>query len=364
MKRVILHMALLLTVLLAAGCTRISPFQFDSRLEVTIRIPAPVTTRADVGSVTPGSTERKLTSLQVWIFKSSDGTFLGYLEPDVSTFADGEEERLFIRLDNEMAKTRPNVDVYAIANAAGIPGLSLDQYTTRVGLDNALIQGESFFGSGIPLAGLPYSGVKTCSLTGNYPVLNAGSVTLTQAVSKIRFLFSQLSAADGTTPLDNFTVTSIGLDGNLIPGKEYVFNTSTDPYRVGSEYVADGFNFTVPADPIPACPSPADYAFYSGQSSSAYENVVAQGIQDGKLLSTPYYYFRESPLALSGTIRYTVGGVSGTIPFVMHAAGDFTRGHSWVVYVYYASGRIQFSVTYEPWENGGDIPVNGDDNLE
>lgn len=369
-----LHIALLLAVILTAGCARKEIIPNRPCLAITVRLGTQPLTKADEGMVTSSEAERLLTSLKVWVFRNRDGQFLGYLEPDVTAFADGEEERLYISLDNDVAKAREDVDVYAVANLAST-GLSLGEGSTRQELQEALME-SGFFQSNppadpaessalaIPGTGLPYSARKVCQIRGNYPVLNAGSVTLTRTVSKLRFVFSQLADSDGVTPLSNFSVTSLSLNGSLIPKAEYLFNIGGTSYSIDASqgYEEASVTFPVPAGSIPACSNPSDYAYHSGQNASNYEELIGQGVNSGKLLATPYYYFRESPLALSGRIGYQLGSTEGTsVPFTMHEPGDFARGHSWIVYVYYSSGKIIFTVSYTNWENGGDIPVNGDD---
>jgi len=374
MQNRFLHIALLLVVILTTSCARKEIIPSQPRLAITVRLGTQAVTKAGVGAVTSSEAERTLSSLQVWVFRNRDGEFLGYLEPDVKDFSDGEEERLYISLDESVAASREDVDVYAVANLAST-GLSLGESSERQELQAALME-SGFFesdppsdpadssGLAIPETGLPYSARKVCPIKGNYPVLNAGSVTLTRTVSKLRFVFSQMADSDGVTPLSNFSVTSLSLNGGLIPKAEYLFNIGNTSYSIDESqgYENDPVTFPVPTGSIPACSSPSDYAYYSGQNATSYEELIGQGIKDGKLLATPYYYFRESPLALSGSIGYQLGTVAGTpVNFAMHEPGDFARGRSWIVYVYYSSGKINFTVSYTNWENGGDIPVNGDD---
>lgn len=374
MRNGFLHMVLVLAVILSTGCARKEIIPSRPHLAISLRLGSQAVTKADVGTVSSSEAERALTSLQVWVFRNSDGLFLGYLEPNVSAFADGEEERLYISLTEDVAKDRPDVDVYAVANLAST-GLSLNSSSTRADLQEALMV-SGFFQSdppadpeahsalAIPATGLPYSARKVCPIMGNYPVLNAEPVVMTRTVSKLRFVFSQLAASDGVTPLSDFSVTSLSLNGNLIPKAEYLFNTGSYAYSIDATqgYESDAVIFPVPSGSIPACSDPTYYAYNSGQSASAYEDLINQGIKNGKLLATPYYYFRESPLALTGSIGYQTGSVAATpVTYAMYAPGDFARGHSWIVYVYYSSSKINFSVSYTNWENGGDIPVNGDD---
>ena len=359
MKRLGTYLLCLL-VLLLGSCARKEILPERTALLLRLKLSSQAVVKGSVGDVSAPEEERTLTSLRVWVFRHSDGLALGYLEPNVEDFDDGDEEHLFLLLDNDIAKTRPVVDVYAVANLEGT-GLSLSSHATRDQLDAAVISGH-FFGnntSTIPDAGLPYSGVGMRELVGNFPVLTTGPLSLTRSVSKLRFVFGQMAGADGVTPVDNFVITGISLDGDLFPTQEYLFNTGNQTYRVNNTYESAPVVFPVPTGTIPACPKPEIYA-YSGQNAVAYDNLISQALTQGKVSATPCYYFRETPEILKGTISYTIGGVPGSARYVMSTAGDFARNRSWTVYVYFTSGRVNFSVSYTPWENGGDIPMNGD----
>lgn len=362
MRKSVLHMILLLALMVVGSCAREEIIQESPRLFLRLRFSSPaIITKDDVGDVSAEENENKLTSLQVWVYRHSDGQFLGYLEPNVSEFENGEERRLYISLDESVAKSRPDVDVYTVANLAST-GLTLTASSTRDILNGAVLQ-NCFFGNAsnaVPESGLPYSGMKTCDLVGNFPVLNAGSVSLEKAVSRLRFVFCQVSDTDGETPLNDFSITSISLDGNMIPTQEYLFNTSEEAFRVNSVYEENAVSIPVPDGAIPACLSPEQYA-YNGQNAEVYESLINSAVSENKLCATPVYYFRESPLALTGSISYTIGNQAGSVPFSMHDAGDFARNHSWIVYVYYSSGKIMFTSSYTPWTNGGDFSLTGDD---
>ena len=364
MKRRLVHIVTLLLVLsLAGGCARKEVFSNQTSVAILLHLNRSALTKANLGSVESSAAEQTLSSLQVWVFRHSDGLLLDYVNPDVENFDDGDEERIYILVDNAIARNRPSVDVYAVANLAST-GLLLDGTCSRDDLD-AAVMSDCFFGSSasvIPVAGLPYSGVGTQDLVGNFPVLNAGSITLNRAVSKLRFVFSQIAGPDGN-PLDDFQITDITLAEDLIPTQEYLFNTSGNAYRVNTAAFEEAVSFPVPTAAIPAISHPESYAYHD-QNAVVYNTLIEEAIAAGNLSATPYYYFRETPRALSGTISYRIGedpNNVGTVPFEMSQEGDFARNRSWIVYVYYSSGKIYFTVSYEPWEDGGDIPMNGDD---
>ena len=86
-------------------------------------------------------------------------------------------------------------------------------------------------------------------------------------------------------------------------------------------------------------------------------NVPANGTDPGHVaprLTERRVYLRESDKRLSGTITYQMKekgaadyDTEKTANFLMDAAGDFSRNHTWIVYAYYAgSGNLQVQSLY------------------
>ena len=361
---------LLLSVVLTAGCRRADILEEgDAHLDVFLDIPQPVLTKADVGSVAAETeSEYAIHSLQMWVFLSGPcgnypaGYLVGYLKPSPLYFGAASDNSYSIPMDASIAKAHPNVDVFVIANAesAGYP--SLDASTTRSQLESLLMEGNVFGIAGgtavcnaVPDDGLPFTGVgKNLTMKGSYPVLKVDVVRLARAVSKLRFVFSQLSDEEGA--MNQCVVTSVRINGESIGSGEYLFNDSAAPWKiVPNRYESSAMTFAIPAGFEPALnTNPEEYA-YKGQTAQEYENLVAAGI-DGGALSTPgCYYLREIDKKLSGTIYYTFNGWPGRSDFEMHDEGDFARNHYWIVYLYFVRDAIQFTVTWTPWDEGHDF---------
>ena len=221
--------AALLAVLGVMSCRRGSPDLPDACLQVSMYIPSSTITKAETGTVSPLEEELKITSLQIWVFLSNSGELISY-----KGFADnlpkagvsnGNITRFGLPLSREMfslltAKTRPKVDVYAVANGVSATDVVLGAGTTRDDLDGVVINrigGNSPLTMAVPDAGLPMSGVlKGADVTGGYPVLNIATLHLVRAVSKIRFVFCQQGI-----PATDTTPTTVGNDECEIVSKEW-----------------------------------------------------------------------------------------------------------------------------------------------
>ncbi|MBR1537916.1 MAG: hypothetical protein IJ636_00235, partial [Bacteroidales bacterium] len=162
--------ALLMAVLLTLSCQFRDVDTNPAELQVRLRIPDMAVTKAETGEVGPVSEEMALHSMHLWVFLHNAQTLIAskYLsESDIAaTGLQGGIETFFtLDVPDETYKTRPNVDVYVVFNAAGA-GLSLGtdlKTTTPATLDAFVLQGnyfgtESLTGE-VPAAGLPMAGV-------------------------------------------------------------------------------------------------------------------------------------------------------------------------------------------------------------
>jgi hypothetical protein len=315
----------------------------------------PVLTRADVGPVNPLPEESKVTLLQIWVY-DTNGNKVGYLRTEETATLNGSEGAVYqIPVSDDFAKNKPNVDVYVLANVhssnCGIT-TSLEETTTRTDLlANAKIA-TSCFGlaplrTAVPEDGLPMAGeLKNKPVFGDAPVLRIGTteqiatVSLTRAVSKLRFVFAN------TTGSPTLGITGISLKTGMIPNEEYLFpQAQTLTYNNGD---APLLSTETAIAQVAEKQNPADYV-YNGQTAQAYEDLL----NGAGLTQTSTYYLRESDKQLEGTISYTIDNVAQTpATFKMSAAGDFLRNHSWIVYAYYEglSGMQVVTVDVTPWE--------------
>lgn len=313
----------------------------------------PIITRGDVGPVNASEAENKVNSLQLWIFDTS-GNKVGYLKTtETATLNTGQGAIYQIPVSDEFAQNKPHVDVYVLANVTATNcGISttLDENTTREALiEQAKITSEHFgvtstsLTTAVPADGLPMAGIlKNQPVIGDAPVLRIGNETniatvpLTRAVSKMRFFFANVETAP------TLTITGITLKGSLIPNEEYLFTQSkTLTYDAKAAYIL--------ASPIEVAKKkdPAQY-IYEGQTAQVYENLMV----GAKLSLARPYYLRESGKILTGTITYTVEGMSEmSATFTMKEQGDFLRNHSWIVYAYYEglSGMQVVTVDVTDW---------------
>ncbi len=314
----------------------------------------PIITRGDVGPVNASEAENKVNSLQLWVFDTS-GNKVGYLNTtETATLNTGQGTIYQIPVSDEFAQNKPNVDVYVLANVTATNcGISatLDENTTREALiEQAKITSEHFgvtstsLTTVVPTDGLPMAGIlKNQPVIGDAPVLRIGNETniatvpLTRAVSKMRFFFANVATAP------KLTITGITLNGSLIPNEEYLFTQSKT-----LTYDANAASILASSIEVAKKEDPAQY-IYEGQTAQEYENLMV----GAELSLVGPYYLRESGKILTGTITYTVEGMSEPMSatFTMKEQGDFLRNHSWIVYAYYEglSGMQVVTVDVTDW---------------
>ena len=359
-------------------------------LSVSIHIPDMGTTKAETGSVGATESEKKFTSLQLWVFfhgGNDDGKLVGYKgflggelvntglqHSTITRFGMPLSPKMFEALSQEGS----TVDVYAVANVASVVVGALGEWTTRSELETLVISDAIYptFGASpltmtVPAAGLPMSGVlKGVSVTGGYPVLNISTVTLTRAVSKIRFVFCQ-QGTPATGP-DNSAcvIKSISFGGTAeghdcqIAASEKLFTNQTYP---GTENLFDISGYTplskviagdplIPNADISVCERPDQLLFQSRghetETAQEYESrldaAVAASSQIGPI------YIRETDKLISGTIVYNAGEGDVTANFTMTAddSNVLSRNHSWILYAYFAEATkdLEFKIVVLPWD--------------
>lgn len=312
-------------------------------------------TRADVGEVNPVTDEGIIKSLQIWVYESTSGKYVGYFSTDdVVALNEGQGTTYQIPVTDAFAAAKPNVDVYVMANVTnancGVETGTLNKETTRAALLEGAKINAGHFGleqktRTVPDDGLPFAGkLTTQPVVGDAPALRVGqnqvaTVQLIRAVSKLRFVFAK------TTGEATVNIKSIKMSAGMIPDEEYLFKTPTSmTYNTaGSELLKD------PITDIAETADPTLY-LYTDQSAQAYENLIneAANKQPKEVTVEGPIYLRESDKQLAGTITYTIGGgAEQTVPFAMQQAGDFSRNHTWIVYAYYGgSGNLQVQSIY------------------
>ena len=312
-------------------------------------------TRADVGEVDPITNEGTIKSLQLWVYESETGNYVGYFSTDdVTALNNGQGTTYQIPVTDAFAAAKPYVNVYVMANvtSANCGVETLNKETKRAQLlDGAKIT-TGHFGleqntRTVPDDGLPFAGMLTGQpVVGDAPTLRVGTlsavstVQLTRAVSKLRFVFAK------TTGQPTVNITSIKMNIGMIPDVEYLFQTPASmTYNLeAKELLLDDI------DDIAATADPTQY-LYLGQDAQEYENLINEAANKQpkpEVTVEGPIYLRESDKQLAGTISYSIAGVAQEpVTFQMQQAGDFKRNHTWIVYAYYAgAGKLQVQSLY------------------
>ena len=366
MRRTLSILFCLTALLLTGSCSRRQLDDYpDSQLTVRVFIPAERVTRSEIGETGSQQEEKAIKRLQIWVFRHSDGSLIGYLDPPVGNLQSGTVQTYSMFLSDAIANAKPHVDVYAIANS-GSTGLTLDANTGRSVLDAAAMSGSAFgVGSpvtSVPQEGLPFAGVsKNLEMTGSYPVLEVETVTITRAVSKVQIL---LCRQPGEIT-DAFILEGIHLSGQIGASERLFTNATYSGHTfgtklfdiIGGSYETLSYDFPVP-ETIPACDNPGEFIFRStgheAETPHEYGRRLDAAIATGTLLSPGRLYLRETDKQLSGSISYrtVAGGPLKLLNFTMNAAGDFTRNHTWIIYAYFLGGKLYVQPTILPWNAG------------
>lgn len=387
MRRILIIVLALATLLCAAACTRMD--EQKTKLRIFIRFPEQSLTKAGPGTTTATTLEQGIHDLRIWVFlaepagKLPAGQLVGYLQPTAEQYTiDGVTPQSFdIDLEKSLARDISRVDVYILANAAslGLDGNTLNINTTRDALNDLVLEGAVFGMKAdatdpskmIPSngelkatdKGLPYSAFgKNILVSDDYPeALYLPTMELVRAVSKVRIVVSQVMEESGNKPM-NFSITGLQLNDNLVPTKEYLFNRTDNPYTpysIDGTFIANPLDFittTKTQADIAGCTTPSKYA-YKSQSIQDYETLITSGITSGELTSLGFCYLRESSKGLTGHIDYQIGSTSNSCVFEMENGENFARNCSWIVYIYFFDDTMRFTVTPATWVAGDKIPL-------
>ena len=384
-SRIRFALTALLLAMLSVSCMRELSYPIDPVLNIKLSIPDAVLTKAETGVHDPWTAERTVSSLQIWVFHAgatTAGGLIGYKSLDPGALAatglsNGSTAKFSIPIDKTLVETPPlpSVDVYAVINGASA-GFTIDKFASAAGdwakvspTDlKAFVMDADCFGvstlvSAVPAEGLPMAGMMLNEpMTGSYPVLTISTLTLTRAVSKLRFVFCQMT--ENGNPVDEFHITGISLSGQiaqnekLITDQVYPGHTYLTKLFDSSGYVSLSKSWTTGL-PSPADnPAPGDYLNDGSLTAQEYEDLIDGGVSAGVLTQWGLTYLRETDKKLTGTIDYTVGtGISmrtKQATFTLDAEGDFTRNHSWIIYGYFIGGRLVVRPTVLPWNAGHD----------
>ncbi len=368
-----------------------------AELSVSIYIPDILATKAETGRVGALSSEKNINSLQLWVFISggaSDGQLVGYKGFNAADLAStglphSTITRFGMPLSREMfallSQSEARVDVYALANAASTGHASLGEGTVRAELEAAVITGSAFgptpLTMSVPDAGLPMSGVrKAAPVAGGYPVLNVSEVTLTRAVSKIRFVFCQQGTpATDTDPAVasnpaclvksiTFGGTAAGHDCQIAASEklftDHKYGATDNPFEIvgytplstviAGEETEEGILPLIQNSDLSISAHPDSLLFrcsgHELETAREYESRLDETI--GASSQTGPIYIRETDKCISGTILYNAGDEDQTVTFYMPSDNVLTRNHSWILYAYFAEATktLQFKIVVLPWD--------------
>ena len=371
MKGLLRIFAFVAVLFLQSACSRDEvqrPEPEETKLQIIIKIPRPTATRADEDYMAAEDPELAVHNLKIWVFNHSTGANITYKEIESNNLQSGVEQRYALVIDEDIARSHPNVDLYAIANSAST-GMSFTESTSRATLQSYCLEGDQFGVSSltgrsdIVTNGLPFTGVlQNTPMTGSFPVLRLGTVTLTRAVSKIRVL---LCRQEGETQ-DDFHFDSIHIGGN-IGKKEKLFTDNVyDTGRLDTgifeldesdgKYVTFSEDLVIPAT-VATHPGPGQFGFrddrHPTETPTEWMQRMDGAVEDGYVSEVFMTYLRESDAQLSGSIEYHIGNnAHQTVNFTMESAGDFIRNHVWVIYAYFIGGDLFVRPVRVPWIAG------------
>ncbi len=369
-------MSLLVAAMLMTACNSGQGFGFgdgddgqDGYLTIYVYTPGnPIPTRSDERYQTATEDEKKIHTLQLWVFKhtadADDGELVGYMNDVNVDLTAGKTYQVVVSRDFSDHPT--SVDVYAVANVAPAnAGHTFTRQTTRAQLDAATLRGDCFgvasdkLVQSVPADGLPMTGVlKDQGVVGTFPALRIvdksdatqkmAEVNLVRSISKLRFVICR---SDGTNPNEQLDeITGITLDANMIPQQSYLM--LSEPYdrslkpadplassrihivpgayegavSFGSVKAVDGTTVIIPVradDPStdPYKESAKDWLFdalnpdgtarFANASAdpdtpvwSVYAQAIEDGITNNELYEYGLTYLRESDKKITGTITY------------------------------------------------------------
>jgi len=354
---------------LAGACSRLD--EQNAALNIYVRLPEDVTTKAATDWSTLFNRETRINDLKIWVFlnESTDaslpaGQLLGYLEPKQLNVVSGKVQKFTIPLKKEEAAKIKKVDVYVLANSLAIQMQESGKTTTSAELDALTLSGNRFgiAVNGTPTntsvidnQGLPYTAVGkalTLSRSGSNLSLDNETLELVRTVSKVQFVFSQIMLSSGDKPVP-FSINWLELNSGQIPEQEYLFNDSANKYKIGNEYVPRALTFpNLPSkNDIVGNTNPSSYVFDpSNETPQEYQARIYEALVNNTLTGYAPCYLRESDKALTGKINYTLGTLAPrTLEFSMSAGEKFTRNSSWVLYFYINNNSLSLSVAYSPW---------------
>ena len=337
---------------------------------------------ADNESKADPNSESDIHSIKVWVFQSGtneDANPIAYKEEALKDI--NSSYNLQLRFLRKIAgKEVENIDLYILANSEStnieskLNGKDFSSIT-RKELQNICF--DSTFGiqkngnpqnTEVPETGLPISrAITNISVENHVGTTEAEAKTkgikipLVRAVSKLHFYFAR------KTGIENVKVTSIEVEGNIIPTASYIFPDETEykenddnqvvtsnKYDVNSTgYVSTVLKLNgVETDNIKEVEDPEKFKKNETQTAQDYLDAFKKaGIASHNLC-----YLRETTKAIKGKIHYSLGTEEKSVDFSIPTDGKAIRNRELVVYGYFLNGQmgmLTVTPTIQEWQDGG-----------
>lgn len=337
---------------------------------------------ADNESKADPNSESDIHSIKVWVFQSGtneDANPIAYKEEALKDI--NSSYNLQLRFLRKIAgKEVENIDLYILANSEStnieskLNGKDFSSIT-RKELQN--VSFDSTFGiqkngnpqnTEVPETGLPISrAITNISVEKHVGTTEAEAKTkgikipLVRAVSKLHFYFAR------KTGIENVKVTSIEVEGNIIPTASYIFPDETEykenddnqvvtsnKYDVNSTgYVSTVLKLNgVETDNIKEVEDPEKFKKNETQTAQDYLDAFKKaGIASHNLC-----YLRETTKAIKGKIHYSLGTEEKSVDFSIPTDGKAIRNRELVVYGYFLNGQmgmLTVTPTIKEWQDGG-----------
>ena len=337
---------------------------------------------ADNESKADPNSESDIHSIKVWVFQSGtneDANPIAYKEEALKDI--NSSYNLQLRFLRKIAgKEVENIDLYILANSEStnieskLNGKDFSSIT-RKELQN--VSFDSTFGiqkngnpqnTEVPETGLPISrAITNISVEKHVGTTEAEAKTkgikipLVRAVSKLHFYFAR------KTGIENVKVTSIEVEGNIIPTASYIFPDETEykenddnqvvtsnKYDVNSTgYVSTVLKLNgVETDNIKEVEDPEKFKKNKTQTAQDYLDAFkTAGIASHNLC-----YLRETTKAIKGKIHYSLGTEEKSVDFSIPTDGKAIRNRELVVYGYFLNGQmgmLTVTPTIQEWQDGG-----------
>ncbi len=337
---------------------------------------------ADNESKADPNSESDIHSIKVWVFQSGtneDANPIAYKEEALKDI--NSSYNLQLRFLRKIAgKEVENIDLYILANSEStnieskLNGKDFSSIT-RKELQN--VSFDSTFGiqkngnpqnTEVPETGLPISrAITNISVENHVGTTEAEAkakgikIPLVRAVSKLHFYFAR------KTGIENVKVTSIEVEGNIIPTASYIFPDETeykenddnqvvtsnkyDVNRTG--YVSTVLKLNgVKTDNIKEVEDPEKFKKNETQTAQDYLDAFKKaGIASHNLC-----YLRETTKAIKGKIHYSLGTEEKSVDFSIPTDGKAIRNRELVVYGYFLNGQmgmLTVTPTIKEWQDGG-----------